>query len=309
MLISISFIEMQFNGDIIYKSTKCTEKMVAVSEKIKWRLRQRLVPFDNREKGRFQFMKKNWRTVLCGVFAMMMVVSFTACEGTEKDSSQSSEAETTAEESSAADTETDADNSDTDSTEADSSDTADADSSQADVVYGAYDIEAEDGIDPACADVIKAYFTAIEEQNFEDYKATLYDYYYNVYDGWLQDNYGYGMETTMEQMHQTLLDSAGGDNLVITGVAVKPSTSEGVEATTNSEGETEATEDLPTQYLHIYEELLGEGFADEVKKDVTNALVVSFTMKGTVDGGEEKTIMEGYDLMMVEKDGSYYILG
>lgn len=242
-------------------------------------------------------MKKNWRTVLCGVFAMMMVVSFTACEGTEKDSSQSSATETTAEESNAADTETEADSADTDS------------SSQADVEYGTYDIEAEDGIDQACADVIKAYFTAIEEQNFEDYKATLYDYYYNVYNSWLEDNYGYGMETTMEQMHQTLLDNAGGDNLVVTGVTVKPSTSEGVEATTNSEGETEATEDLPTQYLHIYEELLGEGFADEVKKDVTNTLVVSFTMKGTVDGGEEKTIMEGYDLMMVEKDGVYYILG
>ena len=254
-------------------------------------------------------MKKNWKTVLCGIFAMMMAVSLTACGGTEEDSSQSSEAETTAEESSTVDTETDADSAEAEDSDAADADTTDADSSsQADVVYGTYDIEAEDGVDQACADVIKAYFTAIEEQTFEDYKATLYDYYYNVYDSWLQDNYGYGMETTMEQMHQTLLDSAGGDNLVITGVSVRPSTSEGVEAT-NSEGETEATEDLPTQYLHIYEELLGEGFADEVKKDVSNALVISFTMKGTVDGGEEKTIMEGYDLMMVEKDGAYYILG
>ena len=33
------------------------------------------------------------------------------------------------------------------------------------------------------------------------------------------------------------------------------------------------------------------------------------TMKGTVDSGEEKTIMDGYDLMMVEKDGAYYVLG
>lgn len=247
-------------------------------------------------------MKKNWRTVLCGMFAMMMVVSFTACEATEKDSAQGNETETTAEESNSTDTEKDADADDSDAAVADSS-------SQANVVYGTYDVKAEDGIDQDCADVIKAYFTAIEEQNFENYKATLYDYYYNVYNSWLQDNYGYGMETTMEQMHQTLLDSAGGDNLVVTGVTVKPSASEGAEAATNSEGETEATEDLPTQYLHIYEELLGEGFADEVKKDVTNALVVSFTMEGTVDGGEEKTIMEGYDLMMVEKDGAYYILG
>lgn len=251
-------------------------------------------------------MKRSWEAILCGVFAVAMIGSLTACGGTEEDSSQSSEAETTAaDENSTAETDaavTDADASAADSTDADSS-------SQADVVYGTYEVEAEEGVEQACADVIKAYFTAIEEQDFEAYKATLYDYYYNVYNSWLQDNYDYGMETTMEQMHQTLLDNAGGDNLVITGVSVRPSTTEGVEATTNSEGETEATEDLPTQYLHIYEELLGEGFTDEVKKDVDNALVVAFTMKGTVDGGEEKTVMEGYDLMMVEKDGAYYILG
>ena len=68
---------------------------------------------------------------------------------------------------------------------------------------------------------------------------------------------------------------------------------------------------MRNQLLHlgIYEQILGEGFADEVKKDVDKAFVIAFTMKGTVDGGEEKTIMDGYDLMMVEKDGAYYVLG
>ena len=118
------------------------------------------------------------------------------------------------------------------------------------------------------------------------------------------------METTMEQMHQSLLDSAGGDHLVVTGITVKLATAEGnadeAEEIATTEGE---TEDLPTQYLGIYEQILGEGFADEVKKDVDKAFVIAFTMKGTVDGGEEKTIMDGYDLMMVEKDGAYYVLG
>ena len=236
-------------------------------------------------------MKKSWRAILCGVMAIAMTASLAGC-GSSDDSS-------TAEESS--------------------------------VVYGNYEIEAEDGVDSACADVIKAYFTAIEEQDFDAYKATLYDYYYNVYNDWLQDNQGYGMETTMEQMHQSLLDSAGGDHLVVTGITVKLATAEGnadeaeeiaseeaaseettasdstddtAEATTEGE-----TEDLPTQYLGIYEQILGEGFADEVKKDVDKAFVIAFTMKGTVDGGEEKTIMDGYDLMMVEKDGAYYVLG
>ena len=256
---------------------------------------------------------------MCGVMAIAMTASLAGCGSSDDSSSESdssSAAETTAADSSAAD---------------ESSTDADSSSDESSVVYGNYEIEAEDGVDSACADVIKAYFTAIEEQDFNAYKATLYDYYYNVYNDWLQDNQGYGMETTMEQMHQSLLDSAGGDHLVVTGITVKLATAEGnadeaeeiaseeaaseettasdstddtAEATTEGE-----TEDLPTQYLGIYEQILGEGFADEVKKDVDKAFVISFTMKGTVDGGEEKTIMDGYDLMMVEKDGAYYVLG
>lgn len=279
-------------------------------------------------------MKKSWRAILCGVMAIAMTASLAGCGSSDDSSSESdssSAAETTAADSSAADeSSTDADSSSDESSESSSDDSSTADESS--VVYGNYEIEAEDGVDSACADVIKAYFTAIEEQDFNAYKATLYDYYYNVYNDWLQDNQGYGMETTMEQMHQSLLDSAGGDHLVVTGITVKLATAEGnadeaeeivseeaaAEETTSSdstdsstaEATTEGeTEDLPTQYLGIYEQILGEGFADEVKKDVDKAFVIAFTMKGTVDGGEEKTIMDGYDLMMVEKDGAYYILG
>ena len=275
-------------------------------------------------------MKKSWRAILCGVMAIAMTASLAGCGSSDDSSSESdssSAAETTAADSSAADeSSTDADSSSDESSESSSDDSSTADESS--VVYGNYEIEAEDGVDSACADVIKAYFTAIEEQDFNAYKATLYDYYYNVYNDWLQDNQGYGMETTMEQMHQSLLDSAGGDHLVVTGITVKLATAEGnadeaeeiaseeaaAEETTSSDSTAEATtegetEDLPTQYLSIYEQILGEGFADEVKKDVDKAFVIAFTMKGTVDGGEEKTIMDGYDPMMVEKDGAYYILG
>lgn len=275
-------------------------------------------------------MKKSWRAILCGVMAIAMTASLAGCGSSDDSSSESdssSAAETTAADSSAADeSSTDADSSSDESSESSSDDSSTADESS--VVYGNYEIEAEDGVDSACADVIKAYFTAIEEQDFDAYKATLYDYYYNVYNDWLQDNQGYGMETTMEQMHQSLLDSAGGDHLVVTGITVKLATAEGnadeaeeiaseeaaAEETTSSDSTAEATtegetEDLPTQYLSIYEQILGEGFADEVKKDVDKAFVIAFTMKGTVDGGEEKTIMDGYDLMMVEKDGAYYVLG
>ena len=166
---------------------------------------------------------------MCGVMAIAMTASLAGCGSSDDSSSESdssSAAETTAADSSTADeSSTDADSSSDESSESSSDDSSTADESS--VVYGNYEIEAEDGVDSACADVIKAYFTAIEEQDFDAYKATLYDYYYNVYNDWLQDNQGYGMETTMEQMHQSLLDSAGGDHLVVTGITVKLATAEG----------------------------------------------------------------------------------
>lgn len=277
-------------------------------------------------------MKKSWRAILCGVMAIAMTASLAGCGSSDDSSSESSDSSSATETTAAADSSaTDESSTDADSSSDESSSDDSSSADESSVVYGNYEIKAEDGVDSACADVIKAYFTAIEEQDFNAYKATLYDYYYNVYNDWLQDNQGYGMETTMEQMHQSLLDSAGGDHLVITGITVKQATAEDngdeaeeiaseeaaseettasdhtdITAEATTEGE---TEDLPTQYLSIYEQILGEGFADEVKKDVDKAFVISFTMKGTVDGGEEKTIMDGYDLMMVEKDGAYYVLG
>ena len=120
-------------------------------------------------------MKKSWRAILCGVMAIAMTASLAGCGSSDDSSSESdssSAAETTAADSSAADeSSTDADSSSDESSESSSDDSSTAEESS--VVYGNYEIEAEDGVDSACADVIKAYFTAIEEQDFDAYKATI----------------------------------------------------------------------------------------------------------------------------------------
>ena len=116
-------------------------------------------------------MKKSWRAILCGVMAIAMTASLAGCGSSDDSSSKSdssSAAETTAADSSAADeSSTDADSSSDESSESSSDDSSTADESS--VVYGNYEIEAEDGVDSACADVIKAYFTAIEEQDFDEH--------------------------------------------------------------------------------------------------------------------------------------------
>ena len=105
-------------------------------------------------------MKKSWRAILCGVMAIAMTASLAGCGSSDDSSSESdssSAAETTAADSSAADeSSTDADSSSDESSESSSDDSSTADESS--VVYGNYEIEAEDGVDSACADVIKAAF-------------------------------------------------------------------------------------------------------------------------------------------------------
>lgn len=271
-------------------------------------------------------MKTTWKTGLICLLALTMSISLMGCgdktetrEESGSSASESSMQDVESSEQAAEDSNAEGEASESDAeveaSEAESSEqaaeseaerTEDGESAESQapaaeessVEYGDYEVEYEETISEDCAVVIKDYFTAIEDQNFNAYKETLYDYYYNVYNTWLQDNYSYGMETAMEQMHQTLLDQAGGDGLVITSISVAEPEVESGDASS-----------LADEYLSAYDGILGEGFAEQVKNDVDQVVVVSFTMKGTVGGGEEQVIMENYNILMVEKNGGYYVLG
>ena len=112
---------------------------------------------------------------MCGIMAIAMTASLAGCGSSDDSSSESdssSAAETTAADSSAADeSSTYADSSSDEISESSSDDSSTADESS--VVYGNYEIEAEAGVDSDCADVIKEYFNAIEEKDFDAYKAPL----------------------------------------------------------------------------------------------------------------------------------------
>lgn len=156
-----------------------------------------------------------------------------------------------------------------------------------------------------CADTINKYFTAVINQDYESYKSCLDPYYFDVYNTWLDGNYGYGMETSFETMHQNLMDSAVSANngedvkdVVITKLKLSK--------TTAAEGEEEG--DAIADYLAQYDSVIGEGFSDELKKQCDDIISVTFTMTADCDGTELEILQEMEILMTVSGD-EYRILG
>lgn len=233
-----------------------------------------------------------WKKIIAVGLVSVLSFSFFGC-GTDK----KNESSATSESSEVAVDKKNENNSDESSEGSDNSSNIVDESS---VVYGEYEVEYDKKeLNESCANVIKDYFTAIEYQDYDAYKATLFPFYFEIYNNYLKDNYNYGMETSMEQLHQMLLDQAGTENIVISGISVKLA-----EVTEEDSEDT----DLAETYLAQYSALLGESFTKEAKANADNIVVVSFTMTGTCDG-EEKTIMENMELLMAEKDGVYTILG
>ena len=161
-----------------------------------------------------------------------------------------------------------------------------------------YDLEYEsDDVPEACADAIATYFYAIETQNFQMYRSSLYTPYADQIDAWLQENYGYGLETALESFHQMLTDNAGTEQYHITAIEMTP-------AQPASEEDSNFLDD----YLTTYNSILGDTFSKEVSEDADQVWDIAVTLKADCDG-TEKELITGNEVLMVEKDGVYTILG
>ncbi|MDE6020113.1 MAG: hypothetical protein K2H01_03820 [Ruminococcus sp.] len=160
-------------------------------------------------------------------------------------------------------------------------------------------------VNDSCADTINKYFTAIINQRYDDYVDTLDPYYFSVYNSWLDGNYGYGMETSFETMHQNLMNAAVSANndkdvneVRITKLKLSP--------TVPKDGEEDGA--VINDYLAQYDTLIGEGFTEELKKQCDDVLNVTFTMTADCDGTELE-ILKDMELLMTVSDGEYRILG
>lgn len=156
-----------------------------------------------------------------------------------------------------------------------------------------------------CADTINKYFTAIINQKYDSYKETIDPYYWQVYNSWLDGNYGYGMETSFETMHQNLMDSAVSAN---NGKDVSDIYITKLKLTTTSAKDGEDESAVVEDYLAQYDTIIGEGFTEELRKQCDDVINVTFTMTADCDGTELE-ILKDMELLMTVHGDEYKILG
>ncbi len=152
------------------------------------------------------------------------------------------------------------------------------------------------------AKTIALYFYAIDTQNYDLYLEQINSLYQTNMETWLQENYGYGMETGFEQYHQTLVDYAGTEEYTITGMSF--AMAEEALADDFDEGT-----DFTGEYLDTYSEVFGEDFTTQLEEESTGIYDVAVTMTGVDGDGNDITILSGLELLVAETDGSFGILG
>lgn len=245
-------------------------------------------------------MLQQIRTKFPAVFlAVCMALSLSACGNTE-DKASSSEASSKSAQSDSSEsdavpvaTDTNADNSDDTAEPVTESDPADMN----------YQLDYDSNVIPdAMAKTIATYFYAIETQNYDLYTANLDSDYQTATEKMLQEQYGYGMETSMEMYHQSLINAAGTDDCSITAIEMSMA-DEALAA--NYDADTDFVE----EYLSAFTQVLGEGFTAQLKQDTDALYDVVLNITGKNSSGEAISIMSDLEILVTERGDVYGIMG
>lgn len=245
-------------------------------------------------------MLQQIRTKFPAVFlAVCMALSLSACGNTE-DKASSSEASSKSAQSDSSEsdavpvaTDTNADNSDDAAEPVTESDPADMN----------YQLDYDSNVIPdAMAKTIATYFYAIETQNYDLYTANLDSDYQTATEKMLQEQYGYGMETSMEMYHQSLISAAGTDDCSITAIEMSMA-DEALAA--NYDADTDFVE----EYLSAFTQVLGEDFTAQLKQDTDALYDVVLNITGENSSGEAISIMSDLEILVTERGDVYGIMG
>ena len=159
----------------------------------------------------------------------------------------------------------------------------------------------------AAAKTIAEYFKAIMNQDYDAYAATLDPYYLEVYDTWLDGSFGYGMETSFETMHQSLMDAASvdeeGNAVTVEEVTI---TKLQLKETALEDGEEISV--LIDDYLAQYDSVIGEGFTDGLRAQCDDVINITVTMTADWDGAE-RVMMGDMGVLLTVHGGEYKLLG
>ena len=160
----------------------------------------------------------------------------------------------------------------------------------------------KDKVPDDLAQTIAMYFYAVDTQNYDLYVKQINPLYQTSLESLMQEKYGYGMENSMEQLHQNLVNYAGSDDFTIESMELAQAQevlAEDYDADTN----------FVQEYLNAYTQAFGEDFTKQLEEQSDAIYDIAVTMKGKNSDGEEITILDGLEILVAETDGSFGVLG
>lgn len=157
-------------------------------------------------------------------------------------------------------------------------------------------------IPAGAAQAIAQYFYAIETQNYDLYVQQINEVY-QTYLSSLSETDGarVSLEAGLEQCHQMLVSYAGTDDFTITALEMIPAQSLAEEAGVD--------EDFVETYMDVFVELFGESFATDLEAQSDALYDIAVTMQGVDADGNEITLLEESEIMVVCSGETYTILG
>lgn len=225
-----------------------------------------------------------YKKILSLLLAGCMVFGFAGCGSSESDDSSSEET-------------TSAENGDSSEEDADPSK-----NTVASIPVSDWEIQC-DSVDKDLATTIANYYYSIEIQDYDLYQEQMNSAYRDAMEPWLQDNYGYGIETSFEQYYDALVDAAETSNFALNGVTVELAE----EALAD---DFEEDTDFIQDYLDTYSSVLGDDFVTTLENESKDFIDVAVTLTAVDEDGETFNVLDQIEVLVVEQtDGSYSILG
>ena len=226
-------------------------------------------------------MKSIWKTLIAVFLTSCIAASLSGCGSSESEDSDSSTSSESTEETTEAETE----------------------DPDAVTIDGVFELTYNPNkIPDDMAETIAQYFYAIHEQDYDLYAAQINEIYFEAMDAILEEEYGYDMETEFTQYYEALAEYAGSEDYTITAISL--GLAEEVLADKYDEDE-----DFVGEYLETYGEFLGEDFLTELEESSDGIYDIAMVMTGEDADGNEITIFDQLEILIVETDGSYSVLG
>ncbi len=144
----------------------------------------------------------------------------------------------------------------------------------------------------AHAQLISDYFTAIQNRDFSAYSELIYPGYYSEMEGYLQENYNYGMEQSFEK-RVDMLAITDENHFRFTQIKMEP-----------------AAEDSFEAYLTSMDQVMGEEFSENIRSGMDEYTILMFSVNAISDDMEhETTVVDNNEMIIATSGGKAYLFG